>query len=289
MERIDSLKIYVLAEDFSGYASRFWAQHGVSFLLELRRGNRKDFILFDTGTHHIPLLNNAYLLRLDMSKVQNIVLSHSHYDHTGGIIGVIKETKKSKIFAHLDIFKESFAMDEEPRYIGPPENMKEEVEKYGGEWVLNREPVEILPGVWTLGELKQEDREEFERMKDTRVFMKKGGKLIPDFMEDEIGLLVNTKGGVVVIGGCSHPGIIGMTKRALEISGEDNILAVIGGFHLVNATEDRIEKTAESFLKLKVGDIYTGHCTGLRAECVLYKYFGKKFHKLHAGMIIDLI
>ncbi len=288
MEKVDSIKIYVLTEDFAGYASRFWAQHGISFFLELHRGNREDFILFDTGTHYIPVLNNAHLLRLDLSKVQNVVLSHSHYDHTGGIIGVMKEIKDAKIYAHPDIFKESFAIDEEPRYIGPPENMREEVEKYGGKWVLSREPVEIFPGVWTLGELRQEDREEFERMKDTKVFMKKNGKLVPDYMEDEIGLLVNLKEGVVVIGGCSHPGIIGMTKRAIKISGEDKVLSVIGGFHLVNASDERIEKTAESFLELGVKDIYTGHCTGLRAECLFYKYFGKRFHKLHAGMVISI-
>ena len=288
MEKVDSLKIYVLAEDFAGYASRFWAQHGISFLLELHVGNREDFILFDTGTHHIPLLNNAHLLRLDLNKVQNIVLSHSHYDHTGGIIGVMKEIKDAKIYVHPDIFKESFAMDEEPRYIGPPQNMREEVEKYGGKWKLRKESTEILPGVWTLGELKQEEREEFERMKDTKVFMKKNGKLVPDYMEDEIGLLVNLKGGIVVIGGCSHPGIIGMTKRAIEISGEDNVQAVIGGFHLVNASDERIEKTAEAFLKIGVKDIYTGHCTGLRAECLFYKDFGKRFHKIHAGMVISI-
>ncbi len=288
MGRVDFIKIYVLAEDFAGYSSRFWAQHGISFLLELHRGNRVDFILFDTGTHHIPLLNNAHLLRLDLSKVRSIVLSHSHYDHTGGMIGVIKEIKDAKIFAHPDIFKESFAMDDEPRYIGPPANMKEEVLKYGGMWELSREPVEILPGVWTLGELRQEEREEFERMKDTKVFMKKNGKLVPDYMEDEMGLVVNLKEGIVVIGGCSHPGIIGMTRRAIEISGEDNVLAVIGGFHLVNASDERIEKTAKEFLKIGVNDIYTGHCTGLRAECTFYKYFGKKFHKLHAGMVISI-
>ncbi len=289
MEYVDGVKIFVLAEDFAGYASRFWAQHGISFFIEVKRGNRKSNILFDTGTHHMPVLFNAHLLRLDLGEVDYIALSHSHYDHTGGLPGVMKEiNKKIQIFAHPEIFKESYAMGEEPRYIGPPEDMREEVEKYGGIWVLDREPREINPGVWTLGELPQKDRVEYEVLKETKVFMKRDGELVPDYLEDEIGLVINFKDGIVVIGGCSHPGIVGMTKRAMEITKRKDILAVVGGFHLLNASEYRINRTVEDLLDMGVREVYTGHCTGLPAECKFAEKFGKHFHKMHAGMTIDL-
>ncbi len=289
MEYVEGLKIYVLAEDFAGYASRFWAQHGISFFIEIKRGNKKDVILFDTGTHHTPLFFNSHLLRLDLREVDYIALSHSHYDHTGGLPGVMKEiNKKIRIFAHPDIFKESYRMGEEPVYIGPPENMREEVEKYGGVWDLSREPREIVPGVWTLGEILQEDRIEYEALKNTNVFIKKDGDLVPDYLEDEIGLLINLRDGIVVIGGCSHPGIVGMSKRAMKISKRKDILAVVGGFHLLYASEDRIDRTVEDLIGMGVKDVYTGHCTGLLAECKFAEKFGEHFHKMHAGMLIDL-
>ncbi len=289
MEFIDGIRIYVLAEDFAGYSSRFWAQHGISFFMEIFKGKRRDVILFDTATHHMPVLFNAHLLRLNLEDVEYIVLSHSHYDHTGGVLGIMKEINKEvQIFAHPEIFKESYAIDDEPRYIGPPENMREKIEEYGGKWVLGRDPIEILPGIWTLGEIPQEERIEYETHKETKVFMKKEGNLIPDYMEDEIGMVVNTPQGIVVIGGCSHPGIVSMVKRAVEITHREDILAVVGGFHLVNVKEDRIKRTVDDLNSMGVRDIFTGHCTGLRAECEFLKVFGKRFHKLHAGMIIDI-
>jgi len=289
MKNIEKIRIYVLAEDFAGYSSRFWAQHGISFFIEMFRENKKNTILFDTGTHHTPVLFNAHLLNLNMKDVEYIVLSHSHYDHTGGLPGVIKEINKEvEIIAHPQIFKESYAMDREPRYIGPPANMRESVEEYGGKWLLSREPVEIMSGVWTLGEISQKDRVEYEIIKETKVFMKEGDSLVPDYLEDEIGMVIITTKGLVVIGGCSHPGIVGMVKRAMEITGMRDILAVIGGFHLVNATDNRIKRTVEDLKKMNVKDIYTGHCTGLQAECEFSKNYGKNFHKLHAGMLIEL-
>ncbi len=287
-EKVDSLKIYTLAEDFSGYNSFFWAQHGVSFLIEAKIGEDRKYILFDTANHADPILHNLQLLKKEISVVDYIVLSHNHYDHTGGLLGLLKEMKKSvPIFAHPDIFKMSYSVDPYFRYIGPPINMREEAEKYGGMWVLSREPIYIVPGIFTLGEIKEEERVEWERGA-TRVVMINNGEKVEDYMEDEIGLGINTQKGLVIFGGCSHPGIVSMVKRAIEISGISRIHAVIGGFHLVSASDERILKTVTALKDLGVEKIYTGHCTGLQAECEFRMQLNKNFHKLHAGMVISI-
>ncbi len=289
MQRISDVRIHVLAEDFAGYSSRFWVQHGISFFIEMKMGMEEHRILFDTGNHAEPVLFNAQMLALDLGSLESIVLSHSHYDHTGGLLGVLEKMEKEvNVIAHPDIFKESYAVGKETRYIGPPRDMRERAETLGARWILHREPWEILPGVWTLGEILNENRVDYEVMRSTGVFMKKDNQYILDFMEDEIGLAMITEGGLVVVGGCSHPGIVGMVKRAVEITGMKDIRAVIGGFHLVNAGENRIKRTVRDLLDMGVKEIYTGHCTGLRAECEFSEAFGDRFHKLHAGMSINL-
>ncbi len=290
MEIVDALRIYVLAEDFAGYSSRFWAQHGISFLLELHWGRKIHRALFDTGTYPEPILFNAKLLNLNLQNVEYIVISHSHYDHTGGLIGVLKEIgKKLPVFAHPDIFKLSFVTSGVFRYIGPPvSNMKEEAEKLGALWVLSRDPIDILPGVRTLGEITMEEKVEYEKLTRNDVYKVVNGKVMQDTLNDEIGLVINTPEGLVVIGGCSHPGIVSMVRKAIKITNVEKIRAVIGGFHLVNASEERIRRTGEDLRNLGVEEVYTGHCTGLRAECEFSREFGERFHKLHAGMVIDL-
>lgn len=289
MQKISHMRIYVLAEDFAGYSSRFWAQHGISFFIEIKMGDEWHRILFDTGNHAEPVLFNSQMLDLNLESLEGIVLSHSHYDHTGGLLGILEGIKKKvNVVAHPEIFKESYAVVNGTRYIGSPRDMRERAEMQGARWILHRDPLEILPGVWTTGEILNDERVEYEIMKSTGVFMKKNNQYVPDFMEDEIGLALITKKGLVVVGGCSHPGIVSMVKRAVEITGVKSILAVIGVFHLVNADENRIGRTVRDLRDMGVSEIYTGHCTGLHAECEFLNIFGERFHKLHAGMVIDL-
>jgi len=290
MNRIGGMKIYVLAEDFAGYSSRFWAQHGISFLFEIKIGSRIHKFLFDTGTHAEPILFNAKLLNLNLQEIEYVVISHSHYDHTGGLLGIMKEiNKKIPVFAHPDIFKVSFATSHGFSYIGPPvSDLKKEAENLGALWVLSRDPIEILPGVKTLGEIFSDEKVEYEKITRNDVFKLESGDVVQDPLNDEIGLVINTQKGLVVIGGCSHPGIVSMVRKAIKITGINRIHAVIGGFHLVNADSERIERTVNDLRELGAENIYTGHCTGLRAECEFSKRFGEKFHKLHAGMLIEL-
>ncbi|BAA29968.1 MBL fold metallo-hydrolase [Pyrococcus horikoshii] len=277
------VKIYTLADDYAGYNSPFWAQHGVSFLVEVE-GKK---ILFDTASYAEPILFNMKLLNLNPRDIDMIVLSHNHFDHTGGLLGILREiNRKVPIFAHPEIFKVSFALEPEFMYAGTP-RLKEEAEKLGGIWILTRDPITLMPGVFTLGEIKEEEKVEFEKG-STGLFKIEDGRVIEDKVEDEIGLAINTRKGLVVLAGCAHPGIVSMVKKAIKLSGNDKVYAVLGGFHLINAEDSRIEKTVEAFKELEVKKVYAGHCTGLKAESRFAQELGDRFEKLHSGKIIEI-
>jgi len=180
-------------------------------------------------------------------------------------------------------------MDPEFRYAGIPPlrgGSKEEIEKLGGTWILSRDPIHLMPGVFTLGEITKEEKVEFEKKVTIGLYKLEKGRLVPDEVEDEIGLAINTKKGLIVIGGCSHPGIVSMAQKATKISRIDQVYAVIGGFHLVDAEDERIQNTVNALKKMGVKKVYTGHCTGLKAESMFANEFGKDFEKLHSGKVM---
>ncbi len=285
---IDELKIYVLAEDYAGYNSPFWAQHGISFYIELVKDSTTTRIIFDTGSYAEPILHNAKILGLDLRNVDFIILSHSHFDHTGGLLGILKEIRKDiPIIAHTDVFKTSFITRPHFIYAGIKTDIKRRVEELGGIWILARDPIDLTEGVTTTGETPLDEREVFEK-EITGIYKLSSGKVVEDYIEDEIGLLAITKKGLVLITGCSHPGIISMLKKAIRLTKKDNIYAIIGGFHLINASEERIDKTIQVINNMNVHKIYTGHCTGIRAECKFIRHYKGEFKKLHAGMTITI-
>jgi len=292
LKNIKELRLYVLVEDYSGYGSKFLGQHGISILAETTNRKKTYRVLFDTGTSGSPVLTNAELLKESLKNIDYIVISHNHYDHTGGLVDILKAAGRTiPVIAHPEIFKVSFAVDPSLRYIGPPpdpETFKEAVKNAGGLWILSRDPLKIFDGAYTTGEIKEEEKIGFEKEVTIKAYKLLNGVLTPDSVNDEIGLTFVTDEGLVVLGGCSHPGIISIVKKAIKVTGINEVRAVVGGFHLINASEERIENTVKAFKELGVKEIYTGHCTGLDAESALKRAFGNRFHKLHAGMVIDI-
>lgn len=297
-EKIDSLLIHVLSEDCAGYDSLFWAQFGVSLLLDIEiKGSRKK-ILFDTAAYAEPILHNMSLLKLKPQDIDLIVLSHHHFDHTGGLAGIMAAIDKGNVpvVAHPEIFKTSVMakpysdLEHFPYlnigFIG--KNTKENIEELGGRWILTKDPLCLMTGVMTTGEIEEEGKVDYEKGPTPALQHIKEGRVSPDYMADEISLLVNTPGGLVVITGCSHPGIVSIVKKAISTSGIEDVEAVVGGFHLTDASEKRIGQTVEDLISLNVRRIYTGHCTGIKAEEKLREKFGDRFNRIFSGKIIEI-
>ncbi|MDW7739416.1 MAG: MBL fold metallo-hydrolase [Bacillota bacterium] len=286
---IDRVEITVLMDDYAGFDSAMIAVHGASYLVEVTAGKHTKTILFDTGQSTDSLLHNMALLKKDIKAIDYIILSHCHYDHTGGLLGTLQAIGKKSlpIVAHPDIFRQSIALDPCLRSIGfYPGHNRSALEAAGGELILTTDPLKIMPGILTTGEITR--RVEFENQPTLSTYTLNEGQLVPDLLTDDLSMVLLFNDSIAVLTGCSHAGIISIIQTAVNITGVDRIKAVIGGFHLLSADAPKIKTTVEKMKEINPAEIFTGHCSGLKAEAALQNSFGSRFHKLSTGLEIKL-
>ena len=292
---LDKLVVTVLVEDYAGYETSFWAQHGIALLIDATVGSATKRILFDTGQSSVPIIHNMKVLGIDPRTIDMIALSHCHYDHTAGLVGMLKEMrgKDVPVLAHPELFRPHMlagTVAESKNWLGREigmigENTEENVKKYGGYLTLVAKPFELMPGMLWTGEIERVT--EFEKMVTLATRTIRDGEVVEDQIMDDISLAINVRDeGLFVISGCSHAGIVNIVKHSVKISQVEKVRAVIGGFHLIDAPEERARKTAKALKDSGVQMVYTGHCTGFKGELAIYNEFGESFVKLHCGSVI---
>ena len=253
-------------------------EHGLSFLIETR-GHR---LLFDTG-QYLALENNARILGTKLTDVDAVILSHGHYDHTGGLKHLLNCNSRFSLYAHPDVFARKL-MKRKGRYreIGIPIG-KNDLVKNGVELVLDSVPVEIAPGILTTGEIPLES--EFESVAKG-FFVAKRGRKVHDGLADDLALVLLTDKGPVVVLGCSHRGVINTLNHVRNIIGEKSIYAVMGGLHLVKTTGKKLETVIQHLKQFDLQKIMVGHCTGNHAIQTLYNQFKDKVILNTVGNVI---
>ena len=276
------LRITTLSENITT-ASKFLAEHGLSILVEADGIN----ILLDTGAG-ISASHNAGILGVDLRKIDKIVLSHGHSDHTGGLREVLKRIRKEvEVLAHPHIWAAMYSRgkDKKYRYVGVPFR-RMELENLGAKFVLSSKPIKITDNIITTDEVPMVTN--FEALEPDRYFTKEKNGWQPFEIIDDRALIIKTKQGLIVVLGCAHRGIINTLYHARQLTGVERIHMVLGGCHLINSDKERVMRTVSTLKKLDVQKIGVSHCTGLSAIAIMAQELGDKFFFNNTGNIINL-
>lgn len=222
---------------------KFVTGWGLSYLVDGK-------ILFDTGEKPKPLLSNMKHAGVKISDIKIIVISHNHWDHTGGLWDILKENKKIKVY----ICKKSV------------KKFKNKIKAFGNELIEVDKFAEISKNIYTTGE----------------VGAKYGGRYMP-----EQGLVLKTAKGLTVLTGCAHPGIEKMVKASQKNMAGDIYLA-IGGFHMMRDAKKAIVPVADKLKKMGIKKAAPAHCSGPVASKVFKEKYGNDFIEVRIGETIKI-
>jgi 7,8-dihydropterin-6-yl-methyl-4-(beta-D-ribofuranosyl)aminobenzene 5'-phosphate synthase len=285
---LDSLHVTVVAEDSVLYESPFLGQHGISLFLEARSGSNTRNILVDVAQNPEALLANMKLLGIEPRRIDTIVITHCHYDHTQGLVRILDSIQNNDVpvVVHPDLFRLNFVEEPFLRHVGVMTgDGRDKITATGGRLYESRQSLQLLPGLFTSGEIER--KTDFE---EVGIALKtiEGGNIVEDTMPDDLSLFARIRDkGTVIFTGCSHAGVVNICRQCKKMTDQQPIDALIGGFHLVEASAQRIIKTAKALRQLEIGSVLAGHCTGFLAQAELYKVFGERFSPLRTGMRIE--
>lgn len=284
---VDELRLVVVIDDSvkteAESKRRLIAKHGLSFIVEAKSGDVEVCVLMDTGPSAEALLSNVDVIGVNLRKIDAIMLSHGHYDHTNGLIGVLQSTgKRVPVLAHPKAFNPKFEVKPKLRFIGSAFAWST-VENAGGVPLLASNSVKIADSITTTGEIPRTTTYE----KTDKFLTVEGGRFKEDSMMDDQALVINLKNkGLVVITGCAHAGVVNTVRYAQKITKTKKVYAVLGGFHLINAGDKRIQATVVDLAKFSPEFLGPCHCTGEKATRKLKKAFGSKCIPLKTGDVL---
>ena len=268
------MKITVLVEETVRMGIRgLRGEHGLSLLIE-HAGKR---ILFDVGQSDL-FLSNADILSVSLEAIDTLILSHGHYDHTGGLPVAVKKWggKGVKLIAHPDVFERKVRKNGEE--IGSPITKDEAAAAF--DLVLSSDVFSLTDSIHFTGVVPRK----FENP-GTICYHYKGDTRVPDPVDDDGSIILDTEKGSVVVTGCAHAGIVNVARFAERFRNQA-VYALVGGFHLLGATDARLAHVIEAFKQMKIKELFPGHCTGLPAVCRMKRELGAR--KIDAGRVIKL-
>ena len=278
------MKIIALIENKSECDLK--CEHGLAIYIEY---NGKNYLL-DTGASD-SFTENAAKLGVDLSMVDAAILSHNHYDHSGGYNGFFAINKKANVYIREEAKELCYAkIGPIKRYIGIP---KGTLERYTNRFIYVHNDYKIDEGVWLISH--KTDNLEVRGKKAHMYRMTKNG-LKADNFKHEHSLVFEMPNGLVILNSCSHGGIDNIVHEVKETFQGQKILAVIGGFHLMGLTgtgsmsvkAEEVEALGNRLAESCVEHIYTCHCTGDPAYKILKNTLGERVEYFSTGTILEL-
>ena len=277
--KIKDFKITILSTMLSDFHTGEW---GFSAMIEVD-GER---ILFDAGSRENTVLQNAKELNINLDNLDNIFISHNHKDHTGGLITLKKEYPNSFKNAHVGegIFYSRPNPDGDGNYILSSRNT---LENLGIKFISHKNPTQLVPGVWTTGQVPRKYDEKnwsgVSKMIDSK------GNTVEDIIPEDQSLFFDTENGIVLISGCGHAGLANTLDYVQKIIPGRPIYKIIGGFHLLKLSNDKLEWTAGKMREAGVNYFVGAHCTGLNSTYSIRHFLGLTSESALVGSVGTVI
>lgn len=260
-----SFTILTLMENTTG-RDCLACEHGLSLLIE-GAGRR---VLYDTGGSP-RFLQNAGTLGVDLTDLDALVFSHGHYDHTGGAAALLERDCPPKgVWLGRNFFQ--------PRYARETDGLMDISAALEESWiaragipcyVVGEEPVKLGEGMWLVSGFTQGEPVENP---SPRLLRRRNGQMEVDTFEDEVAVVLKTSSHLVLVSGCSHVGVLNMCRRVEELFGRP-VTDFVGGTHLMNAGDERIEATCRLLRERGVRRLGACHCSGERARSYFADHF----------------
>lgn len=279
------MEITVLLENSKPENSDLNIEHGLSIFIQKDGYN----LLFDTGGPEGNAIKNAETMGIDLSKIDAVIISHGHNDHTGGLQKFLQINDKAPVYLKKEAFGLYYSKrPEEMVFIG----MDNEIaKKYSERLNFIDKTTENAPGIFLVPQInKNHSIPSCNKV----VFMKENGKLINDTFDHELFMVIENNYNLIIFSGCAHSGIKNILNTVKDLFPGKKIEAAIGGFHLQAGSRDYAQASKEEiidiaeWLKSEVsGKIYTGHCTGERGIDFMNPILKDRLVRMYTGMKIS--
>ena len=276
-----TIRLTILCENSVARPFGLLGEHGFACYLETPQGN----YLFDTGQGK-TLLPNARCLEKDLTTIKALLISHGHYDHTGGLQPLLEHSSGLDIYAHPAIFTTRYWEIEGRRHdVGIPWR-RDYLESLGARFQLQKELIEVGPGVYLTGEIPR--RNDFEKGDTNQLAVTAEGCIQqPDPLADDLSMVVTSQKGLILVLGCAHAGLVNIIKYVTQKFPGQRIHAVVGGTHLGFADDEQFEQTLKTLDRFQIDKLGVSHCTGLPKAAQLAARLGDRFFFGNVGTVIE--
>ena len=225
-------------------------------------------ILLDTGARSETVLNNARELKVDLTNVPDVILTHNHGDHTGGLIA-LRQAVRAKNPAALAVAHagEGIFLKRDGTRSGwePMDRVRKMYEALGGKVIVHDSPQELYPGVWMTGPVARIYPERNFGIGPGAKVQMPDGSSVEDTIPEDMSLVIDTDRGLIVLSGCGHAGVINTLEHARTKIRAAPVYALIGGLHLFQLDDEHLKWTASKLKEFGVQNFLGAHCTGIEA------------------------